>query len=610
MPEFNKQKNNELIEYLELMLPAHSFSKMCNELLKKISVNFSAVAGIILLKKENFESAATFGLSSSLKNIESNDELVAMIFESSQPHRFEFHENKPVIKTGITDLSVNEILFFPLEFQKEKPGILELAFLEKLNEEKFEELKDAVKLLSAQIYIKSKLNSTHHTSNNNSLSEKISGEKEIFMEDLKEFTKQENLFLTESKIDPKNKKQILVIDSNPKIQNIISEYLSTKNFEVILSDNFSDGINKAKNLNPFGIVANAALSDKSGISFLSELKLNKKYKNIPLIFTIFYEELNLGYGLPVLDFFTESDIEGITNFMARLERLTNFEIKSVFSIDNSSNLLNKIKDQVSEKNIKLHFLKDPANAYRNILKVHPDILIFNAAHEEIDIMELIAKLKDNISTKEIPVLVTLPEKIDEKVLSRLLHNFEKVALKSRKHPIDVLKVIKDRLEFEIESPIDDSSTIWIDPKSDDPANREKSQKFLKTKSRNIKLKVLVVDDEDSNLDLIKDVLQNIGYEAVLAKSGNECLDYLQRDIPDLILLDIMMPKMDGFETIKKIKQDTLPAEIPVFALTSQAMRKEEDIILRNGFNDVVTKPVDSLSLSFKIGRLFNNSTEI
>jgi CheY-like chemotaxis protein len=85
----------------------------------------------------------------------------------------------------------------------------------------------------------------------------------------------------------------------------------------------------------------------------------------------------------------------------------------------------------------------------------------------------------------------------------------------------------------------------------------------------------------------------------------ECLNILEENTPDLILLDIMMPEMDGFQTIKKIRENPSWRHIPVFAVTARAMLEDRQIILKNGFDDYITKPVNTGVISFKIEKLFS-----
>jgi two-component system chemotaxis sensor kinase CheA len=89
----------------------------------------------------------------------------------------------------------------------------------------------------------------------------------------------------------------------------------------------------------------------------------------------------------------------------------------------------------------------------------------------------------------------------------------------------------------------------------------------------------------------------------LARSGKECLEHLNQNIPDLILMDIMMPEMDGFQTLKEIRANDKWNEVPVFAVTAKAMKSDKDVILNFGFSDYIPKPVNPTTISFKIEKL-------
>jgi CheY-like chemotaxis protein len=117
--------------------------------------------------------------------------------------------------------------------------------------------------------------------------------------------------------------------------------------------------------------------------------------------------------------------------------------------------------------------------------------------------------------------------------------------------------------------------------------------------------VLIVDDDADTLFTINEIVQACNCNTILAKSGADCLKVLEQKIPDLILLDIMMPEMDGFQTLNRIRQNSEWARIPVFAVTAKAMLGDKAVISRNGFNDYIAKPVNSGVLAFKIERLFS-----
>jgi CheY-like chemotaxis protein len=117
--------------------------------------------------------------------------------------------------------------------------------------------------------------------------------------------------------------------------------------------------------------------------------------------------------------------------------------------------------------------------------------------------------------------------------------------------------------------------------------------------------VMIVDDDPDTLFTIDEIVQACGCSTYLAKNGIECLKLLEEATPDLVLLDIMMPKMDGFQTIKLIRENEKWQDLPVYAVTAKAMSADREIILKQGFNDLVPKPVNAQSLSFKIKQLIS-----
>ena len=108
--------------------------------------------------------------------------------------------------------------------------------------------------------------------------------------------------------------------------------------------------------------------------------------------------------------------------------------------------------------------------------------------------------------------------------------------------------------------------------------------------------VLIVDDNEKGSDLLEKILLKNNYQVRRAVNGREALTSIENKIPDLVLLDIQMPEMDGFETIKKIKQNILWRDIPVIFLTSQTETTEMDHGFALGASDYILKPVKSREL--------------
>ncbi len=104
--------------------------------------------------------------------------------------------------------------------------------------------------------------------------------------------------------------------------------------------------------------------------------------------------------------------------------------------------------------------------------------------------------------------------------------------------------------------------------------------------------ILIVEDEPKNLTLLRDLLQVSGYKTIEATDGKQGVELAKSKKPDLILMDVQMPKMDGLEATRILKADTTTGNIPVLALTSYAMKGDEERILEAGCDGYLAKPFD------------------
>ena len=117
------------------------------------------------------------------------------------------------------------------------------------------------------------------------------------------------------------------------------------------------------------------------------------------------------------------------------------------------------------------------------------------------------------------------------------------------------------------------------------------------------MKILLVEDNEMNRDMLSRRLKRRGYEVVIAIDGQAALDVLTGEIPDLVLMDMSLPVLDGWETTRRMKADPRIANIPVIALTAHAMAEDRERALAAGCDDFDTKPVDLERLVGKIEAL-------
>ena len=112
--------------------------------------------------------------------------------------------------------------------------------------------------------------------------------------------------------------------------------------------------------------------------------------------------------------------------------------------------------------------------------------------------------------------------------------------------------------------------------------------------------ILVVEDQEDNRQIMRDLLTANDYEMTEAENGEEALAAVAKDRPDLILMDIQLPVMDGCETTRRIKADPSLSSIPIIAVTSYALSEDEEKARAAGCNDFVPKPFSPRHLLAKI----------
>jgi len=122
-------------------------------------------------------------------------------------------------------------------------------------------------------------------------------------------------------------------------------------------------------------------------------------------------------------------------------------------------------------------------------------------------------------------------------------------------------------------------------------------------------RVLVVEDNDLNMKLVRDILQATGYSPLEASSGEEALALAAENAPALVLMDIQLPDLDGSEALQRLRSDERTAGIPVLALTAQAMQGDRERFLAAGFDGYLSKPVDVDELIETVRRYCDGGSE-
>ena len=390
-----------------------------------------------------------------------------------------------------------------------------------------------------------------------------------------------------SPVETENKTQngsVLLITSNDEADKIFKDYLRSYDFEVLVSQGFDEAVKIAKDILPKAIVIDLFVGNLDPWQFIMQLVSNPATSNTAFIITVIFPQSKIGYGLgPVWFVNSFIDKTGLTDLLNTMGLNAEKKPVDIVSLINKEKEASKVFDNTLAVNI--HSPAQDENIETFVQNIQPDILLVDLDNKNHSVFKTLHQLKQNRLTRNVIPVVQLPFEISEKSGTEFTNELKEIAEKVKYHPLDILKVLRDSLL--VKGPQSPEELV------DNTKVEERIENISGIAKTGDVEKILIVDDDTDTLFTIGEILRENDYETIYAHNGVECLVMLKHLRPDLILLDIMMPQMDGFETIKNIRKDNQLNNIPVIALTAYAMLDNKEVIEKNGFNDLITKPISS-----------------
>lgn len=252
--------------------------------------------------------------------------------------------------------------------------------------------------------------------------------------------------------------------------------------------------------------------------------------------------------------------------------------KTVMIVEDSEPAVVQIKDFLEENGYKVVVAQNGAEAFELFNTVIPDAIILDLMMPGIDGFQVLQAIRNADITAHIPVLILTAKYItkeDFRFLKR--NNVHQLIQKGDVKRQELVKVVGEMLAgktAETKKPVNVKQPITGKPT------------------------VLVVEDNPDNMVTVKAVLAD-EYTVIEATNGSEGVEKAKKHMPDLILMDISLPEMDGIQAFKAIRSDNRIQHIPVIALTASALNEDRELVLSQGFNAFIAKPIDE-SIFFSI----------
>ncbi len=373
---------------------------------------------------------------------------------------------------------------------------------------------------------------------------------------------------------------ILIIDDDRSLVEVIKDHLEAK-YNIYKAYNGKEGLEVLRQNIIDAIICDLLMPEMDGFEFIDIVSKNPQTKDIPIIVAsvIGDEKAKSDYKLKTFDFI-KKPID-FTQLIKDLEQLfpkkEPREKKSILLISNDKQLLSAFIEYFDEKSFSLHKTNSYIQTLEFLKKQKPSLIILDNNCKDFSSIQFVKTIRNNISTTNIPVFI-----ITDYSLDKGSGKYNTI------FPTGIYKQNIPEREF--------INSIFV------KLEEIEKEKFFILKSE-YKKKILIADDEESIRQLLRDTLSDY-YEIIESKDGEETLNKVFEEYPDLIILDIGLPKINGIEVCKKIKSDLFLKNIPVIMLTIREKEIDELQGYLSGAFEYITKPFDASFLLEKINDAF------
>lgn len=375
---------------------------------------------------------------------------------------------------------------------------------------------------------------------------------------------------------PDTTNKVLVVEDDYATSKLLSNYLNKWGYEPTIVNSAEQTLKILEKDIFLAILMDIILPDANGLELLQKIREIPNAKSTPVIICSVEAEQQKAFLMGAVEYFVKP-----INYKYLIEVLTNYRLKkdsNILLVDDDVPSLNLLKEAVERTGLKPIAFSDSTQVLDSIQNSQLDLAIIDLDMPEIDGIELIERIKSLEQFKNLPIIIYTGKENFAEDIKRIDGLFDTL-LQKRSTSIDELqKSIEDMIK-----------------RYDEPATPEE------VKEKKDSVKILLVEDYKHSQIIVTRLLKKNDFESiVVVENGQEALDAVKEQHYDLILMDMQMPVMNGFEATRKIRELKEYKDIPIVALTAFAMKGDREKCLDAGATDYIPKPIDSQEFIQKV----------
>ena len=374
---------------------------------------------------------------------------------------------------------------------------------------------------------------------------------------------------------------LLIVEDDVTFARLLLDEARENGFKGLVAVNGAAAIAMAKRFSPDAITLDIVLPDMDGWTVLDRLKHDVKTRHIPVNVISAAGQKQRGYRQGAIGYFEKPVTkDAINEAMNAIKAFIDRPAKNLLVVEDDEIQRNSIVELIGNGDVETTAVATGAEALELLQTQHFDCMVIDLGLPDMTGYELIKKTQDELGLINLPIVVYTGKDLSSKEEMELRQMTEAVIVKEAKSP--------DRL-------LDETALFLHRVENNLPESKRRMLQQAHNRDPILSgRKIMIVDDDVRNIFALTSILEGQNMNVIYAENGMEAIDLIQKN-PDveIVLMDVMMPEIDGYETTRRIREMDNFRNLPIIALTAKAMKGDREKCIEAGASDYIAKPVDT-----------------
>jgi CheY-like chemotaxis protein len=377
---------------------------------------------------------------------------------------------------------------------------------------------------------------------------------------------------------------LLVVEDDPHYARVILDLARDQGFKVLVATRGADALDLAKQFQPTAVSLDVFLPDMLGWTVLSQLKQNPLTRHIPVQIITLDEDRQHALARGAFSFVTKpTTTEGVDAALTRIREYASPRRKRLLVVEDNEAEQMSIRELLGSDDIEIVSTGTGKEALSILRDRQCDCVVLDLRLPDMSGFDVLERIREDAALAEVPVVVFTGRELSAEEDAQLHTMARSIVVKGVESP--------ERL-------LDETALFLHRVVTELPQEKQRMLDRLTSSDEDLLgRKVLLVDDDARNIFALSSVLERRGMQVLTATTGREAIALLEStsDVA-IVLMDIMMPEMDGYQTMEVIRKKAEFRRLPIIALTAKAMKGDREKCLEAGASDYLAKPVNTEQL--------------